>query len=100
MTEEERIFKGMLFASEEAELIEKKLKAHRLSQEYNLLFEEEKRKKEPHPKRFVVGNWRWYIYARTYPLPLWLSHKNRRTLLHEFQFYCARRRHGNDRKLQ
>lgn len=28
MTEEERIFKGMLFASEEAELIEKKLKAH------------------------------------------------------------------------
>ena len=45
MTEEERIFKGMLFASEEAELIEKKLKAHRLSQEYNLLFEEENEKR-------------------------------------------------------
>ena len=41
MTEEERIFKGMLFASEEPELIEKKLKAHRLSQKYNFLFEED-----------------------------------------------------------
>ena len=41
MTEEERIFKGMLFASEEPELIEKKLKAHRLSQEYSLTFEED-----------------------------------------------------------
>ena len=41
MTEEERIFKGMLFASEEPELIEKKLKAHRLSQEYSQSFEEE-----------------------------------------------------------
>ena len=41
MTEEERIFRGMLFASEEPELIEKKLKAHRLSQEYSLTFEED-----------------------------------------------------------
>ena len=41
MTEEERIFRGMLFASEEPELIEKKLKAHRLSQEYSQSFEEE-----------------------------------------------------------
>ena len=31
----------MLFASEEPELIEKKLKAHRLSQEYSLTFEED-----------------------------------------------------------
>ena len=46
MTEEERIFKGMLFASEEPELIEKKLKAHRLSKEYNLLFEEDGEKRE------------------------------------------------------
>ena len=45
MTEEERIFKGMLFASEEPELIEKKLKAHRLSQEYSLSFEEEDEKR-------------------------------------------------------
>lgn len=44
MTEEERIFKGMLFASEEAELIEKKLKAHRLSQEYNLLLKRKTKK--------------------------------------------------------
>ena len=41
MTEEERIFSGMLFASEEPELIEKKLKAHHLSQEYSLTFEED-----------------------------------------------------------
>ena len=41
MTEEERIFSGMLFASEEPELIEKKLKAHRLSQKYSQSFEEE-----------------------------------------------------------
>ena len=41
MNEEERIMKGMLFASEEPELIEKKLKAHHLSQEYSLTFEED-----------------------------------------------------------
>ena len=46
MTEEESIFRGMLFASEEPELIEKKLKAHRLSQEYSLSFEEEKEKRD------------------------------------------------------
>ena len=46
MTEEERIFSGMLFASEEPELIEKKLKAHRLSQEYSQSFEEEKEKRD------------------------------------------------------
>ena len=45
MTEEERIFSGMLFASEEPELIEKKLKAHRLSQEYSQSFEEEAEKR-------------------------------------------------------
>lgn len=45
MTEEERIFKGMLFASEEPELVEKKLKAHRLSQEFNVLFEEDSQKR-------------------------------------------------------
>ena len=39
MTEEERIFKGELFASEVPELVAKKLKAHRLSQEYSNLFE-------------------------------------------------------------
>ncbi len=46
MTEEERIFSGTLFASEEPELIEKKLKAHRLSQEYSLSFEDECEKRE------------------------------------------------------
>lgn len=42
MTEEERIFSGRLFASEEPELVEKKLKAHRLSQEFSNLFEEDR----------------------------------------------------------
>lgn len=41
MTEEERIFSGKLFSSETPELIEKKRKAHRLSQEFNNLFEDE-----------------------------------------------------------
>ena len=41
MTEEERIFSGKLFVSEEPELVAKKLKAHRLSQEFNDLFEED-----------------------------------------------------------
>ena len=45
MKEEERILSGMLFASEEPELIEKKLKAHRLSQQYSLTFEEESKKR-------------------------------------------------------
>ena len=45
MTEEERIFSGELFASEEPEPIEKKLKAHRLSQEYSQSFEEEAEKR-------------------------------------------------------
>ena len=39
MTEERRIFRGELFASEEPELIEKKQKAHYLSQCYNQFFE-------------------------------------------------------------
>ena len=47
MREEERIFKGLLFASEDEELVKKKLKSHRLSQEFNNLFEEdEKERKE------------------------------------------------------
>ena len=41
LTQEERIFSGRLFASEEPELVEKKLKSHRLSQEYNQSFEED-----------------------------------------------------------
>ena len=41
MTEEERIFNGQLFASEMPELIEKKNKAHRLSQDYNNLYEDQ-----------------------------------------------------------
>ncbi len=41
MTEEERIFAGQLFASETPELIKKKLRAHRLSQEYSSLFEQD-----------------------------------------------------------
>lgn len=39
MTEEERIAAGQLFASEVPELVAKKEKAHRLSQDYNALYE-------------------------------------------------------------
>ena len=39
MTEEERIFQGMLFSPEEPELLAKKERAHRLSQDYNNLYE-------------------------------------------------------------
>lgn len=46
MTEEERIFKGGLYASEEPELVEKKRKAHKLSQDYNALYEEEQEARE------------------------------------------------------
>lgn len=46
MTEEERIFKGGLYASEELELVEKKRKAHKLSQDYNALYEEEQEARE------------------------------------------------------
>ena len=57
MTEEERIFRGMLFASEEPELVEKKLKAHHLSQEYSLTFEEdnENRKRILHELLAEIG---------------------------------------------
>lgn len=41
MTEEERIFSGKLYASEVPELKVKKAKSHRLSQEFNNLFEED-----------------------------------------------------------
>ena len=41
MTEEERIFSGKLFASEAPELIAKKEKAHKLSQDYNHLYEKD-----------------------------------------------------------
>ena len=46
MTEEERIFAGKLFASEVPELVEKKLKAHRLSQEFSSLYKEDPRRAE------------------------------------------------------
>lgn len=81
---------GMLFASEEEELIEKKLKAHRLSQEYNLLFEKDNEKRQHVLKELLSKIGERHIYAWTYSLSLWLPHKNWRTLLYEFQFYRAR----------
>lgn len=41
MTEEERIFSGRLFAPRSPELADKKLRAHRLSRDYNALDEED-----------------------------------------------------------
>lgn len=55
MTEEERIFSGKLFASEDPELIAKKRKAHRLSQEYNNLFEEDGEARESILRRLLGG---------------------------------------------
>lgn len=46
MTEEERLFSGKLFASGVPELIEKKNKSHRLSQEYNNLFEDQAQERQ------------------------------------------------------
>lgn len=48
MTEEQRIFSGKLFASEAPELVAKKNKAHGLSLDYNLLYEED------HDKRTAI----------------------------------------------
>ena len=41
MKEEQRIFEGKLFASEVDELVARKLKAHRLSQEFSNLYKED-----------------------------------------------------------
>lgn len=46
MTEEERIFSGGLFAPEAPELVAKKRKAHRLSQDFNNLYEEDDEARE------------------------------------------------------
>ena len=46
MTEEERIFSGGLFSSEEPELVEKKQRAHRLSRAFNALYEEDEQARQ------------------------------------------------------
>ena len=46
MTEEQRIFAGKLFASEVPELVEKKARAHRLSQQFNILFETDEQERQ------------------------------------------------------
>ena len=46
MTEEQRIFAGKLFASEVPELVEKKERAHRLSQEFNALYESDTERRQ------------------------------------------------------
>ena len=61
MTEEQRIFEGKLFASEVDELVARKLKAHRLSQEFSNLYGEDAQarqeileKLEGEEKRLIV----------------------------------------------
>ena len=63
MTEEERIFRGMLFSSEEPELIEKKERAHRLSQDFNTLYETdyEARNRVLHELLASVGEGTWML---------------------------------------
>ena len=57
MTPEERIFAGVLFCPGEPELVAKKLKAHRLSQEYSDLLEEDTAERERilHDLLAIVG---------------------------------------------
>lgn len=63
MTEEECIFNGQFFASEAPELIEKKEKAHRLSQDYNNLYEDqpEERKGVLHELLDGIGEGTWML---------------------------------------
>lgn len=60
MTEEQRIFEGRLFASEVPELIAKKSKAHRLSQDYNALYEDDAEAR----KAFCTSFWAPWAKAR------------------------------------
>lgn len=63
MAEEECIFNGQFFASEAPELIEKKEKAHQLSQDYNNLYEDqpEERKGVPHELLDGIGEGTWML---------------------------------------
>lgn len=63
MTEEERIFSGKLFSSEEPELTEKKLRAHRLSREYSDLFDEDVEAREKILRELLesVGEGTWML---------------------------------------
>lgn len=55
MTEEERIFSGRLFASEVPELVDKKLRAHRLSRDYNELYEEDTQARQDILRQLLGG---------------------------------------------
>ena len=55
MTEEERIFNGKLFACNVPELAEKKEKAHRLSQDYNALYDTETEKRNVILKNILLS---------------------------------------------
>ena len=63
MTEEERIFNGQLCASEAPELLKKKEKAHRLSQDYNNLYEDqpEERNRVLHELLNGIGEGAWML---------------------------------------
>ncbi len=55
MTEEERIFSGGLFSSEEPELVEKKQRAHRLSRAFNALYEEDEQARQAILRQLLGG---------------------------------------------
>ena len=63
MTEQERIDRGLLFASEVPELIEKKETAHRLSQDYSALYETEREAREAILRELLdsVGEGTWML---------------------------------------
>ena len=82
MTEEERIFKGGLYASEEPELVEKKRKAHKLSQDYNTLYEEEQEAREKNLQELLDAVGR-HLYAWPHSFSLWVPHTDWKPLLYE-----------------
>ena len=55
MTEEERIFSGGLFYPEDADLVAKKLRAHRLSHDFNDLYEEDGEAREEILRQLLGG---------------------------------------------
>ena len=85
MTEEERIFSGKLFAPAAPELAKKKEKAHRLSQDYNSLYETDSDKRNKILQELIAE-----IGEGTSMLGPILPYKNWTRLLYEFQFHSTR----------
>ena len=96
MTEEERIFRGELFASEEPELVEKKRRAHRLSQKYNETFEDDAEVREA-ILRELLGELGEGV-CMLGPVRFTTLHTGWEPLLHELQLHRPGRRPCDHRR--